>query len=495
MSGNEEGGKLNLNLGAKVFIPKSLQTNQTQNTNLNSQVNQGGYNPYTINSQIDYNNMNLMNSQTGNMNINQNTIGYNPYMMNNYNQIGLNNNFSNLNQMTIDPNLTKNIPNNNSDINKSNNQNNKATKKVEEVKKQIITNKDQKPQQQQQPIKKTEKKKEEKKDEKKVEKKEEEVIDDIELISDSKEGKMTEVDKTREPCSIVFLGHVDHGKSTVAGNILIKTGMVDERTLEKYQKEAKIKNRESWYLAYILDINEEEREKGKTVEIGKAFFKTEKKRFTLLDAPGHSGFLPNLLQGACQADFAGLVISAKAGEFEAGFEKSGSTREHILLAKSLGVSRLVVMVNKMDETTVNWSEKRFNQITSDLGDYFKKIGYTKEDVIYVPISGLYGDNLITKVSNDKCPWYEGNCLLEVFNNLESPKRDINGPLRISILDRYKEGGMQLMGKVESGTIHYGKSYIVMPTKIPIEVQWIFNSEDEGVPYACPGESVRVIFLY
>ena len=163
----------------------------------------------------------------------------------------------------------------------------------------------------------------------------------------------------------IFGGHVDAGKSTISGNLLYSLGQIDERIIEKYQREAKVKNRESWFMAYIMDINEEEREKGKTIEIGKAFFETEHRRFTLLDAPGHAGYIPNLLQGACQADFAGLVISAKKGEFEAGFDKSGSTREHTLLLKALGVNQLIVVVNKMDEESVKWNEERYNEIKNE----------------------------------------------------------------------------------------------------------------------------------
>ena len=156
--------------------------------------------------------------------------------------------------------------------------------------------------------KKAEEKKDKEKDVKEVTKGVEEMnLDNKELEEDSFEGKMIEVDKTRQPLSIVFIGHVDSGKSTISGSLLYNLGQIDERTIEKYQREAKVHNRESWFMAYIMDVNEEEKEKGKTVEIGKAFFETKTKRFTLLDAPGHAGYIPNLLQGACQADYAGLV--------------------------------------------------------------------------------------------------------------------------------------------------------------------------------------------
>lgn len=499
----ENKEKIKINVEAKPFVPKSYGGGVNQNTQGNPNMmgnnmymNQG-YNPYYP-----------MGNNMGGMGMNQGY--YNPYGGGNvYNNQQPNNQFNQYNNQQF----------NMSQYQKNDEKGNTQKANPNEPKKQILTNpnfnqtKDKK-KTEKQPQKKEEKKPEKKPVEKKPAKTENKSVDvvnkesenelsmkmeklcseddKIELVTDSKEGEMKEVDETRNPVSIVFIGHVDHGKSTIAGNILILTGMVDERTLEKYQKEAKSKGRDSWYIAYAMDINDDEREKGKTIEIGKAFFKTPTKRFTILDAPGHSGYLPNMLQGACQADFAALVISAKGGEFEAGFEKSGSTREHVLLAKSLGVTRLLVLVNKMDEESVKWSFDRFNHIQTELSVYLKKVGYDIEnDVTFIPISGLYGDNVKEKLDSKKCPWYQGPTLLELLDSIDPPKRDPEGPLRISILDRYKEGGMHVMGKVESGKVKFGGNYTLMPNKIPIDVQWVFNSEEEGVPYALPGESVRV----
>ena len=313
-----------------------------------------------------------------------------------------------------------------------------------------------------------------------------------ELIEDTFEGQMIEVDTKRQPVSIVFVGHVDAGKSTISGSLLYKLGQVDERTIEKYQREAKVHNRESWFMAYIMDINEEEKEKGKTVEIGKAFFETETKRFTLLDAPGHAGYIPNLLQGACQADFAGLVIAAKKGEFEAGFERTGSTREHTLLLKALGVNQLIVIVNKMDEETVKWSQERYESIQAQLKPFLKSCGFNVEkNVHWIPISGLNGDNLIKKIDSHKCPWYTGPTLIELLDSIEAPKRNDTGPVRLSVLDRYKEKNLYIMGKLENGVLKHGETYTLMPNKLKIEVDWLFDTEERGVPYAKPGESVRI----
>lgn len=318
------------------------------------------------------------------------------------------------------------------------------------------------------------------------------IIEGTDLVEDSFEGKMITVDTERKPVSIVFVGHVDSGKSTISGSLLYHLGQVDERAIEKYKREAKVKNRESWFMAYIMDTYEEEREKGKTVDIGKTSFQTPHRRFTLLDAPGHSGYIPNLLLGACQADLAGLVISAKKGEFESGFDKQGSTREHTLLLKALGVNNLIVIVNKMDEESVNWSKERYEQIKKLLKPFIHSCGFdTDKNVTWIPISGLTGENLVTKIDKHKCDWYEGPNLIELMDSIELPKRDETGPIRVSILDRYKENSMYIMGKLESGTLKYGETLTLMPSGAKITIDWLFNSEEKGVPYALPGENIRI----
>lgn len=179
----------------------------------------------------------------------------------------------------------------------------------------------------------------------------------------------------KEHVNVIFLGHVDAGKSTLGGSILYATGMVDERTMEKYKKEAKEAGRETWYLSWALDLTREERSKGKTVEVGRGFFETDKRRYTILDAPGHKTFVPNMIGGASQADVGVLVISARRGEYETGFEKGGQTREHAVLAKTQGVNKLVVVVNKMDDMTVNWSQERYKECTEKLSAFLKSVGY------------------------------------------------------------------------------------------------------------------------
>lgn len=246
--------------------------------------------------------------------------------------------------------------------------------------------------------------------------------------------------------------------------------MVDKRTLEKYEKEAKEKNRETWYLSWALDTNAEERDKGKTVECGRGYFETKSKRFILIDAPGHKAYVPNMISGAAVADLAILVISARRGEFETGFEKGGQTREHALLVKTAGVKHLVVLVNKMDDQTVMWSEARFNECRDKIFPYLKRIGFnTKSDVYCMPCSGFTGSFLRDVASESTCPWYRGPSLLDYLDALPSFTRNINGPLRIPISDRYKDMGTYASGKIESGSVSRGQTIALLPSKINVEV--------------------------
>jgi len=304
----------------------------------------------------------------------------------------------------------------------------------------------------------------------------------------------------REHLNLVFIGHVDAGKSTLSGSILYVMDMVDKRTIERYEKEAKDRNRESWFLAFIMDTGEEERAKGKTVEVGRAHFDTDVHRYTILDAPGHKNYVPNMISGAAQADVGVLVISARRGEFETGFEKGGQTREHALLAKTLGVKYLVVVINKMDDPTVNWDQERFDECVTKLKPFLKSCGYAiKKEVRFLPISGLSGDNIKKEVSPETCPWWKGlytteanstsdATLLACLDNLSMDGRDAKGPLRVPVLDRYYERGCVVLGKVESGTLRVGDEITMAPTNRTAKVDSISIAE-KNVLNAKPGENV------
>lgn len=299
-------------------------------------------------------------------------------------------------------------------------------------------------------------------------------------------------DDLREHLNLVFIGHVDAGKSTLSGQILYSTGMVDQRTIEKFEKEAKEKNRSSWFLAFIMDINEEERTKGITVEVGRAHFATENKRYTILDAPGHKSYVPNMICGVTQADIGILVISARKGEFEAGFDRSGQTREHALLAKTLGIKKLVVAINKMDESTVLWSKERYDTIQSKLGAYLKQIGYNLNDVSWIPISGFSAANVVNQVDTSVCPWYTGEPLLTLLDSLKPLDRQDEKPLRIPVLDRYRESGkLHILGKVECGVLRTGDTILSNPGSASFKVLQLQNDENI-ITIAKPGENVKIL---
>ncbi|XP_055507826.1 eukaryotic peptide chain release factor GTP-binding subunit ERF3A isoform X2 [Leucoraja erinacea] len=293
----------------------------------------------------------------------------------------------------------------------------------------------------------------------------------------------------KEHVNVVFIGHVDAGKSTIGGQIMYLTGMVDKRTLEKYEREAKEKNRETWYLSWALDTNQEERDKGKTVEVGRAYFETEKKHFTILDAPGHKSFVPNMIGGASQADLAVLVISARKGEFETGFEKGGQTREHAMLAKTAGVKHLIVLINKMDDPTVNWSQDRYEECKEKLVPFLKKVGFNpKKDIYFMPCSGLTGANLKERAEN--CMWYIGLPFIPYLANLPHFNRVTTGPVRVPIVDKYKDMGTVVLGKLESGLIGKGHQLVMMPNKHNVEVLGLL-SDDVETDSADPGENLKI----
>jgi peptide chain release factor subunit 3 len=302
--------------------------------------------------------------------------------------------------------------------------------------------------------------------------------------------KVEETKSKKEHVNVVFIGHVDAGKSTIGGQIMYLTGMVDKRTLEKYEREAKEKNRETWYLSWALDTNQEERDKGKTVEVGRACFETEKKHFSILDAPGHKSFVPNMISGAAQADLSVLVISARKGEFETGFEKGGQTREHAMLVKTAGVKFLVVLINKMDDPTVEWAEERFNECRDKLIPYLKKVGFNpSKDLTFIPCSGLTGAGLKEPVDPALCPWYTGPPFIPFIDSLPSLQR-LDGPFILPIVDKYKDMGTVVMGKVESGEARKGQSLILMPNRTPVTVDQLWT-DDEEVTAIGPGENVKI----
>lgn len=290
---------------------------------------------------------------------------------------------------------------------------------------------------------------------------------------------------------IVVIGHVDAGKSTLMGRLLCEMGEVSQKTLHKYEQESKKIGKQSFMYAWVLDETGEERLRGITMDIGRAQFETKTKKVTILDAPGHADFIPNMITGAGQADVALLVIDATRGEFESGFDLGGQTREHALLVRSLGVSQLAVAVNKLD--TSSWSQERFYEISKKLRLFLKQAGFKDSDVTFVPCSGLTGENLVKSPEEPELlKWYSGPCLLEVIDMFNVPERPVSKPLRITVNDIYKGtgSGTCIAGRMETGVVNKGDKIIVCPLKEQAEVKNItINDMPTNIAFA--GDQVGV----
>ncbi|XP_037750752.2 HBS1-like protein isoform X3 [Chelonia mydas] len=291
--------------------------------------------------------------------------------------------------------------------------------------------------------------------------------------------------------NLVVIGHVDAGKSTLMGHLLYLLGNVNKRTMHKYEQESKKAGKASFAYAWVLDETGEERERGVTMDVGMTKFETKTKVITLMDAPGHKDFIPNMITGAAQADVAILVVDASRGEFEAGFETGGQTREHGLLVRSLGVTQLAVAVNKMDQ--VSWQQERFQEITSKLGQFLKQAGFKESDVAYIPTSGLGGENLVTSCqSSELTEWYKGKCLLEQIDSFKPPQRSVDKPFRLCVSDVFKDqgSGFCVTGKIEAGYIQTGDRLLAMPPNETCTAKGI-TLHDEPVDWAAAGDHVSL----
>ncbi|KAL3780087.1 hypothetical protein ACHAW5_004571 [Stephanodiscus triporus] len=275
----------------------------------------------------------------------------------------------------------------------------------------------------------------------------------------------------RPHVSLVVIGHVDAGKSTTTGHLIHKCGGVDARTIDKYEREsAELGLPPSSKFAWVLDGLRAERERGMTIDITLWKFRSAVYDFTVIDTPGHRDFIKNMITGTSQADAAILVVDASIGRFEAGMGREGQTREHALLAYTLGVKQLVVAVNKMDDGTVRYGEGRYSDVRDEVSNYLKKVGYKPARVAFVPISGWRGDNVAERSEN--MPWYAGPTLLGALDGLTPPKRPVNLPLRIPVQDVYKIGGVGTVpvGRVETGRIRPGITVKFAPSGIEAEVR-------------------------
>uniref|UniRef100_A0A8C9YT31 HBS1-like protein n=1 Tax=Sander lucioperca TaxID=283035 RepID=A0A8C9YT31_SANLU len=291
--------------------------------------------------------------------------------------------------------------------------------------------------------------------------------------------------------NLVVIGHVDAGKSTLMGHLLYLLGNVNKRTMHKYEQESKKAGKASFVYAWVLDETGEERDRGVTMDVGMTKFETNSKVVTLMDAPGHKDFIPNMITGAAQADVAVLVVDASRGEFEAGFEAGGQTREHALLVRSLGVTQLAVAVNKMDQ--VNWQQERFQDIITKLGHFLKQAGFKESDVFYIPSSGLSGENLTTRSTvSQLTSWYSGPSLLEQIDAFKAPQRSVDKPFRLCVSDVFKDqgSGFCVTGKIEAGYIQTGERILAMPPNETCTVKGI-TLHDEALDWAAAGDHVSL----
>jgi elongation factor 1-alpha len=288
--------------------------------------------------------------------------------------------------------------------------------------------------------------------------------------------------------NIVVIGHVDSGKSTTTGHLIYKCGGIDKRTIEKFEKEAAEMGKGSFKYAWVLDKLKAERERGITIDIALWKFETPKYYITIIDAPGHRDFIKNMITGTSQADCAILVIDSTTGGFEAGISKDGQTREHALLAYTLGVKQMIVAMNKFDDKTVNYAQARYDEIHKEVSAYIKKVGYNPEKVLFVPLSGWTGDNMLEKSTN--MPWYKGPTLIEALDTIEPPKRPSDKPLRLPLQDVYKIGGIGTVpvGRVETGTLKPNMVVQFAPSGLTTEVKSI-EMHHESLPEAFPGDNV------
>ncbi len=302
-------------------------------------------------------------------------------------------------------------------------------------------------------------------------------LPDLSLLEISKDEKQI--------VNIVVIGHVDSGKSTLMGHLLYLMGEIDDRTLGKYEKESRRIGKNTFHFAWAMDEDSEERKRGVTVDIAYKHFQTKTKSINVMDAPGHKDFIPNMITGTSAADYALLIVDSGKNGFDAGFFSGGQTKEHAILARSLGVKKLIVCINKLE--LWEWSKDRFEYIKNILQDYLNGLDFKDQDLYFIPVSGLQGVNLKERVSDlmnngenkDKnlvnLLWYEGSSLIELIDSIEAPTRDYESPLRFSISDigNTTVGTLQgfgIFGKVESGVVYSDHEYLINPLNFKVKIR-------------------------
>jgi elongation factor 1-alpha len=291
--------------------------------------------------------------------------------------------------------------------------------------------------------------------------------------------------KGKPHINLVFIGHVDHGKSTTVGRLLYDAGNIDEQTMRKLKEKAQELGKAGFEFAFVMDNLKEERERGVTIDLAHKKFETDKFYFTIIDAPGHKDFIKNMITGTSQADAAVVVVSANPGD-----GVQAQTKEHIFLARTLGVQQVIIYVNKMD--MAKYEEKRFNEVKDQVSALLKTVGYKPDTMTFVAGASFPGDNVFKKSTN--MPWYKGATLLEAINMLKEPEKPTKLPLRLPIQDVYNITGIGVVpvGRVETGIIKVGDKVIATPGRegkgVPGEVKSI-EMHHESMPEAQPGDNV------
>jgi len=279
--------------------------------------------------------------------------------------------------------------------------------------------------------------------------------------------------------NLAVIGHIDHGKSTTVGRMMFETGAVPAHIIEGYRKEAESKGKATFEFAWVMDNLKEERERGITIDIAHKRFDTPKFYFTVVDCPGHRDFVKNMITGASQADAAVLVVAAPDGPME-------QTKEHVFLARTLGITQIIIAVNKMD--AVKFDEKRFNEVKTEMSNLIKMVGYKPEETQFIPISSIQGVNI--KANSPETPWYKGPALIPALDTFKEPDKPTDKPMRLPIQDVYSISGIGTVpvGRVETGIVKKGMKVSFMPANKAGEIKSI-EMHHEEIPQALPGDNV------
>lgn len=283
----------------------------------------------------------------------------------------------------------------------------------------------------------------------------------------------------KEHMNLAMIGHIDHGKSTLLGRLLTETGVIDPHVIEEYRKKAEAMGKATFEFAWVMDTLKDERERGITIDVAHQRFDTKKYYYTIVDCPGHRDFVKNMITGTSQADAAVLVVDAKDGIM-------AQTKEHVFLARTLGVGQLIIAINKMDR--VNYDQKRYEELKKALLDLLKVVGYKEANITFIPVSAIEGDNVSKR--SDKLKWFDGPTLLEAMDLMKVPEKPIKLPLRIPVQDVYTITGVGTVpvGRVETGKLKKGDSVIFNPPGMKGEVKTI-EMHHEEIPEAIPGDNI------